>query len=249
LAQDNGAGDAVLSDRPGYYEPSARFYDLLYSWKDYAGESERVDELIRRHDASARTLLDVACGTGRHLEYLRERYRVEGVDLDPKLLEIARGRLDDVPLHRADMLSFDLGRRFDVVVCLFSSIGYVTSLDDLQVAVRRMVEHLEPGGLLLIEPWLSPEGFIEGHIGALFFDEPELKVTRMNSTSVDGRLSYLHMHYLVGEAGEVSYFTEEHRLGLFTDTEYRDSLAGAGCDVTFDEDGLMGRGLYVARKL
>ena len=49
------------------FEKTAEFYDLFYDEKDYAGEAARVRELVAARYAGARTLLDVACGTGRHL--------------------------------------------------------------------------------------------------------------------------------------------------------------------------------------
>ncbi len=116
------------------FAESAEMYDLFYEWKDYPAEVARLDALIRQRHSSARTLLDVACGTGRHLELLANRYAVEGLDIEPRLLEVARRRLPGVPLHLADMRSFDLGRSFDVVTCLFSSIGYVRSIRGLQRA-------------------------------------------------------------------------------------------------------------------
>ena len=79
----------------------------------------------------ARTLLDVACGTGRHLEYLRSSFETEGVDADDAMLDVARARLRDVPLSVGDMRDLDLGRRFDVVTCLFSAIGFVYDLEVL----------------------------------------------------------------------------------------------------------------------
>ena len=106
------------------FTKSAAFYDALYSWKDYQGEVEKLTAVIRSRVPDARTLLDVACGTGRHLELLSDGYRVEGLDLDAQLLAVARERLPSVPLHSGDMRDFELGRRFDVVTCLFSSIGY-----------------------------------------------------------------------------------------------------------------------------
>ena len=99
---------------------SARFYDAIYSFKDYGKEATRIDALIRERRPKARKLLDVACGTGLHLQHLREGYEVEGLDLDPKLLKFARERLGEVPLHEGDMRDFDLGRRFDAITCLFS---------------------------------------------------------------------------------------------------------------------------------
>lgn len=66
------------------FSRSQRYY-VLYSWKDYPTEADKLHELIRSRNLEARTLLDVACGTGKHLEVLRDRYEVEGVDLDPEL--------------------------------------------------------------------------------------------------------------------------------------------------------------------
>jgi SAM-dependent methyltransferase len=73
------------------------------------------------------------------------------------MLEVAVGRLPGVPLHEVDMLTMDLGRRFDAVTCLFSSIGYAHTPERLQAAVATMARHLEPGGVLVLEPWLWPD--------------------------------------------------------------------------------------------
>ena len=89
---------------------SAHLYDAVYSFKDYGAESERLQALIEERSPGASTLLDVACGTGKHLEQLRAWYEVSGLDLDPQLLEIAQERLGDVELHEGDMTSFSLGR-------------------------------------------------------------------------------------------------------------------------------------------
>src|SRR6266571_4830617 len=100
---------------------SAAFYDALYGAKDYAAEAERIGVLHRAHGRIAgTTLLDVACGTGGHLAFLKQQYTCEGLDLDPDLLAIARARHPELRFHQADMVGFDLGRTFDVVVCLFS---------------------------------------------------------------------------------------------------------------------------------
>ena len=84
------------------FTKSAAFYDALYAFKDYASEAAHVRALIQERFPSARTLLDVDCGTGTHLVHLREWYAVQGLDLDPQLLAIARDRLPDVPLHQGD---------------------------------------------------------------------------------------------------------------------------------------------------
>jgi SAM-dependent methyltransferase len=227
------------------FTKSARFYDAIYSFKDYAAEAAKVDAVIKERNPRARTLLDVACGTGMHLEHLRGRYDAEGLDLDPELLAIARERLPGIPLQEGDMTTFDLGRRFDVVICLFSSIGYARTLEDLTRAVAAMAGHLEPGGVLVVEPWLTPEVWQDGHLGALFVDEADLKIARVNLAERDGRLSRMDFHYLVATPAGIDRFEERHELGLFTHDEYSGAFRAAGLEVEHDPEGLMGRGLYI----
>jgi SAM-dependent methyltransferase len=230
------------------FTKSARFYDALYSWKDYPGESTRLVEVIDARVADPRTLLDVACGTGLHLALLRERYEVEGTDLDPKMLEIAAERLPGVPLHVADMVTLDLGRTFDVVTCLFSSIAYTVTRERLRQAVAAMARHVAPGGILVLEPWITPDAWKPGHVHALFVDEPDLKIVRMNRGAPLGDSIVLEFEYLVASPERIEHFTERHEAGMFTDEDYRGAFAAAGLEVELDPEGLMGRGLYLGTR-
>ena len=125
------------------FSKTAQYYDRVYSFKDYQAEAQRLLTIMGENLRSeGQRLLDVACGTGRHIEYLKEHFDVEGLDIAEDLLEIARRRNPDVPFHCADMMDFDLGREFDAVTCLFSSIGYVKTLDNLSRAVTCMARHL-----------------------------------------------------------------------------------------------------------
>ena len=115
---------------------------------------------------TASSWLDVACGTGRHLELLRATFPdLAGVDLEPGLLEVARTRLPGVSLTRADMRTFELGRTFDAVTCLFSSVGYLRDPDELAQAISRMAHHLSPGGVLVVDGWVKPDAWLPGIMG------------------------------------------------------------------------------------
>lgn len=231
------------------FTKSEAFYDAIYgTMKDYAREAQLIDELIQQYKQSAgNALLDIACGTGMHLSFLRKNYMVEGLDLDEQMLEIARQRNPGVTFHHADMADFSLGRRFDAILCLFSSIGYVKTVPRLRQALQTMRRYLNPGGVVLIEPWLTPQRIQAGRLGSVFVDQPDLRIARMNTSVVEDHVSIMDFHYLVGTPQGIDYFSERHEMGLFTHEEYLAAFSAGSLEVFFDPDPdkLMGRGLYI----
>jgi SAM-dependent methyltransferase len=232
------------------FSHTAQYYDTIYlAMKDYGAEVATLTTFIHQYcQFPGNRLLDVACGTGLHLAYLKQHFQVEGLDLDEQLLAIARQRNPEVPLHHADMIDFDLGRTFDIVTCLFSAIGYVKTLANLSQAIQCMAQHLIPGGVLLIEPWFTPETWRPGTVHARFIDEPDLKIARINTSFVEGRLSLMDMHYLIGTPAGTEHYVERHELGLFTTEEVYHALTIGGLEVTYDATGLTGRGLYIGQR-
>ncbi len=165
------------------FSQTAQWYDKIYqSMKDYGAEIDKLTAIIREHRRSAgKRLLDVACGTGLHLSHLTQHFAVEGLDLDEEMLTIAHQRNPGVVFHQADMTAFDLGRTFDMVTCLCSAIGSVKTLDNLTRTVQCMVHHLTPGGVLVIEPWFTPDTRYAPSVHAELVDEPNLKIARVNT--------------------------------------------------------------------
>jgi ubiquinone/menaquinone biosynthesis C-methylase UbiE len=227
------------------YAKSARWYDAIYHAKDYAREALQLHELLERERRSrGDKLLDVACGTGAHLGYLRKHYSVEGLDVDPAMLAIACERHPDLSIHQGDMADFDLGRQFDAVLCLFSSIGYMRTEARLRQTLANMQRHVVPGGLVVVEPWITPENYRPGVMTARFVDQSDLKIARIDVSAIEGDLAVLDFHFLVGTPGGIEHFTERHELRLFTHAQYQSAFEAAGLRVTFDPQGLTGRGLY-----
>jgi len=227
------------------FSETARYYDSCYHWLDYAKSTANLRALIEPR-TDGRRLLDVACGTGKHLEQFRAAgYEVEGLDLDPVLLGIARERID-CPLHEADMCDFHLGRTFDVITNNFSSIGYVRTTERLDEAIARIAEHLAPGGVALVEPWFRKGVFSVGSVHMLTVDEPELKIARMNRSEVDGDLSIIDFHYVIGTPDEgVRFARERHELAMFSVEDFARAAGKAGLAHEHFENEDFRRGLHV----
>jgi SAM-dependent methyltransferase len=229
------------------YRQSAAVYDALFRTRDYQRASRRLARMLRRVAPRARTLLDVGCGTGRHLEHLRGTFAVEGIDASREMLAVARQRCPGVRFHHGSLVGFNLHRRFDVVTCLCGAIAYTKTPVSLRKAMRCLVRHLRPGGALVIEPWVSPERFVAGRLVFDRVDDPDLKVARIYVTKRRGRISVFDSQYLVATATGVAHFTERQELGLFTDAQYRAAFRDAGLTVVATGPQLFGYGLYVCR--
>lgn len=231
-----------------YTHMTAEVYDLIYSKKDYAGEAAKLKTIIDgRCQSGSQTILEAACGTGSYLVHLRNDYHVEGFDLSSEQVAGAQSRLPDTNIFQADMLDFDTGKQYDSVLCLFSSIGYLQTKDNLDAAIANMARHTKPGGLVIVEPWLKVEDLIPGHISQDSASGNGLWVSRIGTHTHDGKISTMHMHHMVGKDDNVEHFVETHQLALYTDDELSDAFQKAGLSVEIDPEGL-NRRLFIGQK-
>lgn len=230
------------------FTASADVYDIIYGDLPYGEQADRIANLVRDHARAAATLLEVGCGTGAFLHELRRHFAVEGLDVSAAMLDQARRRAPDLALHLGDMRTFDLGRKFDAIACLFSSIGYMATRSDLVAALSNFVRHLAPGGVIVIDPWFTPNAWIPGHVGTTMAQRDGVVVARLSYGAVEGAVSLMDMHHLVGQPGVgVTYFVERHRMGLFTDDEFMNVFAEIGLEgQRLDDLAFMGRSRYVA---
>jgi SAM-dependent methyltransferase len=227
------------------YTATARAYDLLYRHKDYRGEVEQVAALVQARRPGATSVLDVGCGTGAHLEWFARRYeQAVGIEASARMIEEATIARDGLLVLPGDMRTFALRERFDVVTCLFSAIGYMTTVADLERAIANMAAHLTPGGVLVVEGWVSPDDWIAGRASADAAVASDLAVARVVVSERDGDVSTVNMHYVLATVDGVEHVDEVHRLGLFEDDQYRAAFEAAG--LRYERcDGLTGRGLHV----
>jgi SAM-dependent methyltransferase len=231
----------------GDYSSAAEFYDLLYAAeKDYPAEARLLRALIDAVHPRARSILDVGCGTGAHARALIDiGYHVDGIDLEPAFVHVARARCPEGTFRTGDMTDFAIPDRYDVVTCLFSAIGYVETEAALRRAVGCMARHLAPGGVVLVDPWFEPGQLTHGWITTIVGKGDGVSVCRMSRTMIEGGISRLEFEYLIGTAEGIERRSEEHRLGLFTRTIMEEAFRAAGLRVERKPEALRTRGIYV----
>jgi len=234
----------------GPFSSTAGIYDVVYQHLDYTGTAGVVAGIVRDRRPDARSLLDVSCGTGLHLAEFREMFDdVAGADIDDEMLIVARDRLGpDIPLHLADYTDFELGRTFDAVTCMFSSIGYAHTSDRLDSAIAAMARHLKPEGVLVVEPWLLPHMIQPPYVRVLTAEADGVVIARTTRhlTPGDRDATDMEFVYLVTSQEGSQVITERHVMGLYPAERYLAAFERAGLTAEFIEGGTeLGRGLVV----
>lgn len=230
-------------------------YDLLYGGRgqDFAADADiLLDTAVRRRSSGAPvSALDVACGTGEHLRALGDRVTVlAGLEASGSMCAIAAGKLPAARIVHGDMRSFRLGRRFDLVCCLTSSIGYMADEDELTAAMTAMAAHLAEDGVLVVDPYWTPEAFLDGHVGREVVRDGDRAVVRLTTSRRTGRQVLHHAQYLISATTGIRHAVHEQPLTLFTVEEYLRAMRRAGCAAEHVPagGGFAARGLLVGTR-
>jgi SAM-dependent methyltransferase len=131
------------------YDVYAPFYDATQG--DRAQHAAFVRSLIERHHPEAKTVLELACGTGSILKQLEPNYEIAGVDLSEAMLALAAQKVTSARLVRADMTAVRLKEEFDVVLCVYDSINHLLRFADWEAVFDRAREHLRERGIFVFD--------------------------------------------------------------------------------------------------
>lgn len=244
-----GSDGGARPDGTAYSGRQAAIYDAVYGarGKDWSAEGDELAKLVRSRCSAARSVLDVACGTGNHLRRLVEHFeRADGLELSEPMRSIAVSKVPSATVYAGDMRDFDLGRKYDAVVCMCYSVAYSTSTAELCRTVARLKAHVATDGVVIVEPWWFPHRFRHGYVTASAVNQEGRAITRLSHSVRYGDVSRMTIRYTVADAEGIEDFTETEIHRLFRCKEYLDAFDRAGLRAEYLEGGPSGRGLFVA---
>ncbi|MEM7167104.1 MAG: methyltransferase domain-containing protein [Planctomycetota bacterium] len=219
-----------------WYETSfGAEYLRIYRRRDELQARNEVEFVIDqlRLDVGA-PVLDLCCGAGRHLKWLRRNgLAALGLDLSGPLLEAAQERLsaaDDgggaAPLVRADMRSLPFAGAFRGLVSFFTSFGYFADAGDDARAVAEMGRVLAPGGRFVVD-LMDRESVVRDLVPRSLRSEGDMEIAEERWISDDG--GRVEKEVTVTRAGAVQRFHESVR--MYTRADAEALLASGGLHV------------------
>ena len=206
-------------DLPRIYTELADWFHLLTAPEEYAEEAAfYLAAIVQASDAPPRTLLELGSGGGNNAwHYKRGLEHVTLTDLSEGMLELSRRVNPDCEHLQGDMRALRLGRQFDAVF-VHDAVCYLTTLDDLRLAMETAFVHCRPGGVALFAPDHIRElfepgtdhGGNDGHGRALRYLEWTFDPDPSDSTYL---VDFAYLLHEDGQPARVAY--DRHVCGLF----------------------------------
>ncbi len=225
-----------------FQDEYARYYDLFYCDKDYAGEADYVHKIIEKHTSTATSILELGCGTGTHASLLaQEGCTVHGVDRSEPMLEKAEARRGQLPsdvahrlrFSRGDIRDFRIDEKYDAVISLFHVVSYLQTNDDLKAVFSTAGSHLKPGGIFVFDCWYGPTVLAEPpEIRVKRLENDDVVITRLSEPELLPNTNSVVVNYTVfiedKKTGGIRKATETHRMRYLFTTEVEQFFESSG---------------------
>lgn len=139
-----------------YSRKHAYYYDLIDKDKNYKEECNFLERCFKKYSGrKVYSILDLGCGTGNHDAILSSRgYHVTGMDISKDMIKIANSKhIPHSEFIVGNMADFDLGKKYDTVICMFAAFGYLNNNLQIDSALQCVRRHLKVGGLFIMDCW------------------------------------------------------------------------------------------------
>ncbi|MBM74788.1 MAG: hypothetical protein CMK59_05260 [Proteobacteria bacterium] len=231
----------------GFGTSLASVYDYIYLWKDYHKEARRIIDNLSELGCTEGVLLELACGTGRHLEFFN-RFRCMGVDLCEESLMLASFRSPQASFLCQDMrqIGYKESDHIDVLMLLFGGVSYIKP-QELRTFFEAWAGLMNDDSVLVLEPWyedVQEGGFLQA------YDSDELKICRMSDVRQEDHQTVMDFSFLIARSGgSVERLSSQERLWNHPHHKIESELQMAGFKCVRKSEGFSGlKGLWFLQK-
>ncbi len=208
------------------YKSLAGYYDLIFQQKNYEKEADFIYQIKSRYKQDAAKILDVGCGTGEHLNLLKDKFEIlQGVDLNKEIIKAAKKKSSKIKYAVAGMADFKFNQKFDIITCLYSVFNYNLTLEEADRTIKNFKEHLAAGGILIIALYkpMNTKKEISIHTGK----KNNIEVAKINQFSIDNETNIETSDFivLIKKNGKVDFSIENgHKMKIFQLEEFSELL-------------------------
>lgn len=213
------------------YQKFAKHYDLIFSKKDYEKETNFIKQIVKDHSTQIKSILDVGCGTGKHLSFLSNTFdQLTGVDLNEEIINIAKTNHPNIDFATGEMQTFNLRKKFNVITCLYSVFNYNLSIQSANKTLQNFKQHLEKDGLLIIAFYnpQNTEKKLTIHMGK----DESIEIAKFNQYKYNAETKMEEAEFLIlskDKNGVVDFTIEkDHQYRIFSLEEISELIVGNG---------------------
>lgn len=208
-----------------YYKNFAKIYDKFMKHCNYDEWSDYIVDKVKTYHNSAKTLLELGCGTGEVILRLKDSFECSGIDISEDMLKIAYKKLKKTgtQLFLGDMREFDTRERYDVIIALFDTVNHLTSLEDLSDFLSSVSKSLNKDGILIFDV-VNREFMNEMFPNGIYYDNRE-DMTIIWEHFIEEDLDIIEATYFVkNRNGYFERLTEVYEKKIFSECEIRTEI-------------------------
>jgi len=197
-----------------------KVYDLLYREKQSTDEVDFVTDIIYRHGREGKSLLELGCGTGRHMKVFQERgFNTWGIDQSHEMVETARKI--GLNVRQGDIREHCYNMYFDNATALFHVVSYMQSNSDVLRFFQNANSQLADSGLLVFDAWYSSSVIsTRPSTREVLAEDAEISVKRVAIPTMDEAKNLVHVDFDFSVrdklSGAVSSYKERHTMRYFS---------------------------------
>ncbi len=201
---------------PKFFDRTSESYDKIVSRTTLGKDSYWKKEILKKIP-KCDSILDLACGTGILTQQIAQKIpnaKIVGVDVTPSYLEIAKKKLASNPnisFVQQDAEKLNLNTKFD---CITSS--YIPKYCTAEILVKTCLNHLKPGGKIILHDFTYPKNILVRKIWNLFF----VILNRLGKFAPDWKEVFVELPKLIRSSGWLEeYETSMRKNGLIVERQ------------------------------